>query len=64
MFSLFTALDLNKSPNSDLRRIPYYASLVFIELLCDSVDGNKCTVQFSFKNGLEVSVCQFLLGQI
>jgi len=52
MFSLFTALGLNKDPTSPLRRIPYYASLVFIELWRDSDDG-KFFVQFSFRNGLE-----------
>lgn len=55
MFSLFSALGLNKAPDSPLRRIPYYASLVLIELLRDSNNG-KFIVQFSFKNGLEVSV--------
>ena len=54
MFSLFTALGLNKDPASPLRRIPYYASLVFIELRRDADDG-KFSVQFSFRNGLEVS---------
>ena len=54
MFSLFSALGL-KTSDSPLRRIPYYASLVFFELLRDSNDG-KFVVQFSFKNGLEVSV--------
>ena len=55
IFSLFSALALNEAANSPLRRIPYYASLVFFELLRDSNDG-KFVVQFSFKNGLEVSV--------
>lgn len=55
MFSLFSALGLNKASHSPLRRIPYYASLVFFELLHDS-NKDKCVVQFSFKNGLEVSV--------
>lgn len=56
IFSLFSALGLNEAANSPLRRIiPYYASLVFFELLRDSNDG-KFIVQFSFKNGLEVSV--------
>ena len=55
MFSLFSALGLNKASKSPLRRIPYYSSLVFFELLRDSSDG-KFVVQFSFKNGLEVSV--------
>lgn len=53
MFSLFTALGLNTSPDTPLRRIPYYASLVFIELLRDSDDDKKLFVQFSFKNGFE-----------
>ena len=55
IFSLFSALGLNEAANSPLRRIPYYASLVFFELLHDSND-DKFVVQFSFKNGLEVSV--------
>lgn len=55
MFSLFSALGLNKASHSPLRRIPYYASLVFFELLHDS-NNDKFVVQFSFKNGLEVSV--------
>ena len=54
MFSMFSALGL-KTSDSLLRRIPYYASLVFFELLHDSNDG-KFVVQLSFKNGLEVSV--------
>lgn len=55
IFSLFSALGLKEAANSPLRRIPYYASLVFFELLRDSYD-DKFVVQFSFKNGLEVSV--------
>ena len=55
MFSLFSALGLNKASDSPLRRIPYYASLLFFELLHDS-NLDKCVVQFSFKNGLEVSM--------
>jgi len=53
MFSLFTALGLNEATNSTLRRIPYYASLIFIELLQDSSDGNQFFVRFSLKNGLQ-----------
>ena len=56
MFSLFSALGLNKVADSPLRRIPYYASLVVVELLQDSKNADKSIVQFSFKNGLEVSV--------
>lgn len=63
MFSLFTALGLNKATNDTLRRIPYYASLLFIELLQDSSDGNKFFVRFSFKNGLEVSSSSFSLKE-
>ena len=55
IISLFSALGLNKAPDSPLRRIPYYASLVFFELLRDSNNG-KLVVQFSFKNGVDVSV--------
>ena len=55
MFSLFTALGLNEAVNSTFRRIPYYASLIFIELLQDSTDEKKAIVRFSFRNGLEVS---------
>ena len=54
MFSLFSSLGLNKAAKSALRKIPYYASLIFIELLHDKATG-KMIVQFSFKNGLEVS---------
>lgn len=56
MFSLFSALGLNQASDSPLRRIPYYASLAFVELLRDSKDSSKFVVQFSFKNGLAVSV--------
>ena len=60
MFSLFSSLGLNKAANSTLRRIPYYASLIFVELLHDS-GTDKFVVQFSFKNGLEVSFCHDFL---
>lgn len=56
MFSLFTALGLNEAVNSTFRRIPYYASLIFIELLQDSTDEKKAIVRFSFRNGLEESL--------
>ena len=59
MFSLFSALGLNQASDSPLRRIPYYASLFFVELLRDSNNGGKLVVQFSFKNGLEVSTQMF-----
>ena len=64
MFSLFTALGFkNKERDSPFRRIPYYASLVFIELLQDHADNHhgKFVVQFSFKNGLEVSFLPVLM---
>lgn len=61
MFSLFSALGLNKMSDSPLRRIPYYASLVFFELLHDS-NNDKFVVQFSFKNDLEVSVEATIFG--
>lgn len=54
MFSLFSSLGLNKAAKSALRKIPYYASLILIELIHDKSTG-KMIVQFSFKNGLEVS---------
>ena len=53
MFSLFSSLGLNKAAKSALRKIPYYASLILIELLHDKSTG-KMIVQFSFKNGLKV----------
>ena len=59
MFSLFSALGLNQTIDSPLRKIPYYASLVFVELLRDSKDDSKFVVQFSLKNGLEVSLRVF-----
>lgn len=52
LFSLFSSLGLNKAVDSPLRKIPYYASLVFIELLKNS-NNDQFFVQFSFKNGLE-----------
>lgn len=62
MFSLFSALGLNKASHSPLRRIPYYASLVFFELLHDS-NRDKCVVQFSFKNGLEEPLTKYSIPE-
>jgi len=62
MFSLFAALGLNKMSDSPLRRIPYYASLVFFELLHDS-NNDKFVVQFSFKNGLEEPLTKYSIPE-
>ena len=56
MLSLFSVLGLNQASDSPLRRIPFYASLFFVELLRDSNNAGKLVVRFSFKNGLEVSM--------
>jgi len=62
IFSLFSALGLNEAANSPLRRIPYYASLVFFELLRDSND-DKFVVHFSFKNGLEEPLTKYSIPE-
>ena len=55
--SLFAALGLSEA-NTSLRTIPYYASLVFVELLQDKT--NSSFVRFSFRNGLEVGYLCFI----
>lgn len=62
MFSLFSSLGLNKAAKSALRKIPYYASLILIELLHDTSTG-KMIVQFSFKNGLKGPLVKYSIPE-